>query len=326
MAERTVFNDKNAFEMSFAFMFSIIVGAIILFSALYITTKFIVPQRHISQSEAAKSLSALIDPLETGSGISSEATIIKVTAETRIYSRCYRPGEDIFGRQGISLAMQSGIGEKWQEPGEETAMNNKYIFSNSTLQGKNFYILVKQFNIPFKVADLIFLYDEKYCFVNAPRWIKDDIENSGNINISSYIGECETGSISVCFNSYACDINVFDASNDNSFSSGRVMKEGIYSDYSGNLLYAAIFSDSEIYECNIARLMARLEKLSYLYLEKSRIIEPKCSSGLNEELAEMANNAMALKQEGTPSSSGSFGSIISLSEEIDEKDSICRIF
>lgn len=317
-----IFSSKKSFEMSFAWMFSIIVGAIILFLAIYMTMKFIVPQRHISQSELAKSFGALLDPLETGKGISVESTIIQTGAETRVYNKCYK--DDNFGRQALSMAVKSGIGKQWQEPGEETSLQNKYIFSNSTMQGKNFYIMVKQLEMPFKIADLIFLYDEKYCFVSPPGWIEDDIENAKNINISHTTYECEEGSVSVCFNSYGCDVNVADYSNDNSFSSGGVEKNRETMVYSGSLIYAAIFSDSEMYECNLARLMARLERLAQLHLEKSRFIEVKCSSGLNTELADLANKAMELKQEESPSQH--LNDVISLADEINDKDSICRIF
>ena len=215
-----IFRGKKSFEMSFAWMFSIIVGAIILFLAIYMTMKFIAPQRNISQSELAKSFGALLDPLETGKGISVESTVIQTGVETRVYNKCYK--DDNFGRQGISMAIKSGIGKQWQEPGEETSLRNKHIFSNSTMQGKNFYIMVKQFEMPFKIADLIFLYDKKYCFVNPPGWIEDDIENAKNIDISDTTYGCETNSIKVCFNSDGCDVNVADYSNDYSFSSGGV--------------------------------------------------------------------------------------------------------
>src|SRR3989344_115280 len=190
---KRIFRNKKAFEMSFAWMFSIIAGAIILFLAIYMTMQFITPQRHISQSELAKSLGALLDPLETGKGVAVESAVIEIAGEARIYNKCYRSDEnDNFGRQGISIATKSGIGKQWQEPGEETSLQNKYIFSNSTTQGKNFYIMAKQFEMPFKVADLIFLYDKKYCFVNPPGWIEDDIENAKNIDISDTTYGCET--------------------------------------------------------------------------------------------------------------------------------------
>ena len=322
---KRIFRSKKAFEMSFAWMFSIITGAIILFLAIYMTMQFIAPQRHISQSELARSLSALLDPLETGKGVAVESTVIELAREARIYNKCYMSDEnDNFGRQGISMATKSGIGKQWQTPGEETSLQNKYIFSNSTVKGKNFYIMVKQFEMPFKVADLIFLYDEKYCFVSPPRWIEDDVGNAKNIKINDATSGCEEGSITICFSSYGCDVDVADYSNDNSFSSGSLEKDGYTMVYSGSLIYAAIFSDSGMYECNLARLMARLEKLAKLYLEKSRLIEPECSSGLNTELADLANKAMALKQEDNPSQH--LADVISIADDINDKNSICRIF
>ena len=48
------------------------------------------------------------------------------------------------------------------------------------------------------------------------------------------------------------------------------------------LMYAAIFSNSEIYECQIKRLMQRVENLALLYEDKANFVSKRgCNSNLN---------------------------------------------
>jgi hypothetical protein len=56
------------------------------------------------------------------------------------------------------------------------------------------------------------------------------------------------------------------------------------------LMYAAIFSDSDTYECQLKRLMQRGEELTSLYIEKSNIIAAKgCSSNLGNDLSVLSS-------------------------------------
>ena len=61
-----------------------------------------------------------------------------------------------------------------------------------------------------------------------------------------------------------------------------------YSDNS--LMYAAIFSDPQVYECQLKRLMKRGRQLSQLYIEKANLVaREECFSNTNSQLLTLAS-------------------------------------
>jgi hypothetical protein len=57
-------------------------------------------------------------------------------------------------------------------------------------------------------------------------------------------------------------------------------------------MYAAIFGDKEIYECQLKRLMQRIEQLTLLYKDKADFVSRKgCDSNLNQDLIQLGNLA-----------------------------------
>jgi hypothetical protein len=60
--------NKQGIEMGFSWIFAIIVGVVILFLAIYTTTRIIGTSRYELDTETAKKISILIDPLETSLG------------------------------------------------------------------------------------------------------------------------------------------------------------------------------------------------------------------------------------------------------------------
>ncbi len=278
--------NKKAFEMSFAWIFSIIAGIAILFIAIYATTQFIETRKYEMDIQTALKMAILLDPLET-SLESGKSSIISFSSETRIYNdKCYTYGN--FGEQSIGISEKSGVGKQWPEPAYGKPQYNKYIFSNSVEEGKEFSVFTKPFNMPFKVSDLIFLPGKKYCFVHAPNDIKDELEslNLKNLHFTDKKSNCSQESKTVCFSTSGCKINVY--GNDYEFSSGFVSKEGKSLYYTGPLIYAAIFSSPEVYECNVKRLMLRLANLCLVYKDEIKILESKgCSSLLDSHLSEM---------------------------------------
>ena len=60
--------------------------------------------------------------------------------------------------------------------------------------------------------------------------------------------------------------------------------------YSNSLMYAAVFSDKEIYECQLKRVMQRGEQLALIYKDKADFISREgCTTNLNQELLELSN-------------------------------------
>jgi len=272
--------DKRGYENSFAWIFAIIAGAIIIFLAIYAVTNLIGTFKNVRNSETGLEIGTLLTPFET-SIIEGLTNPIKTREETEINNICNDNGD--FGTQKISVKVISKIGREGFK-GEESSFKNKYLFSEKVIKGKEFYILSKPLDFPFKIGDLIMAWsnNQEYCFVGL-RNIYPDIEkdvggwSSKNVVNVTAIGNCADDSIKVCFNSpeRSCDIIV----RNNEVEHVNKGEEVYFSALDGNnaLLYAAIFSDPEIYDCQIKRLMKRASKLEELYEEKASL--PKSLGG-----------------------------------------------
>lgn len=272
---------RGFIQISFAWLFAIIVGAIIIVFAILAATKVINLGQYQTSSESQAQFGVLLNPLQT-SFESASVTSMAAPSETRIYNSCSKSGT--FGKQTISIAEKSF--NKWPlVPPDGTSFQSKYLFSENVTEGKQFFLFSKPFEFPFKVADLIYVTSssENYCFIDPPSDVNQELSNLNekNIFINSSSSNCPAGSIRVCFDSSSsCDINV------DTFSD-TVKKDGLTSSYYGNaLMYAAIFSDHAIYECQLSRLMKREYQLSNLYFEKQKTISLEgCSSNLRSDLS-----------------------------------------
>ena len=132
----------------------------------------------------------------------------------------------------------------------------------------------------------MFSADDYYCFKDAPEDIQEEIEKLGTENI--IIDDCEDSHIEVCFGSYSeCEINI-------NYELGEIKKQGEDSIYftEDALMYAGIFSDNQVYECQLKRLMKRTALLSELYIEKAGLIATVgCNTILNNDLQILMNSA-----------------------------------
>ena len=302
---------KGYLQISFAWMFAIIVGIFILFLAIFATTKLIKTDQTIIDSKTAKEIGVLLNPLETGFETGKSTSLI-LPSETRIYNKCNTDGE--FGRQIIKISQKSF--DKWTETDVDVGFSNKYIFSENYVEGKKFYIFSKPLDFPFKISDLIYLTskDKKYCFLDSPENIKDEITSLKQKNIQ--VNNCSEDSIKVCFNRN-CEINV-----DYNGKYVEKDKSRMYFETDA-LMYAAIFSEKDIYECQIKRLMKRVENLALLYNDKAGLISQKeCNSNLESELSTL--NSLTRNLEN----SNNLNSINFLVEDINKKNDLteCRLW
>ena len=282
---------KGALEISFGWLFAIIAGAVILFFAIYFSAKLINTQQGTISAQTGKEIGILLDPLET-SFESAQTTSITIPAETRIHNSCDASLSD-FGKQLIQLD-QKNFG-KWVVTNVNVSFENKYIFSNSEIQGNQFYIFSKPFNFPFKVADLFYMTssNDVYCFVDAPNDISTEITDLNQSNL--LIENCSGDEIQVCFGNSNCDIYV-------NYNAGYVEKNGYDMYFAGTgtdtgnaLMYAAIFSNSNVYECQLKRLMAREAKIALLYEDKESRELQECEKNLGGSLTELSYSAQHLK-------------------------------
>lgn len=303
-------NKEGALEFSFTWIFAIIAGMFILFLAIYGVTKVIDISRSSQGAQTAMSIGILTNPLES-SFDTAKRVLMKTSVETKIYTDC--SANNLFGKQIIGISEKTY--NKWGDK-ETHSFSNKYIFSKNPVEGKTFYLFSKPFEFPFKVADLIYLTStqDKYCFKNAPENIKTEIKDltgnnlSANENFFIKTSDCPSESINVCFNvgGNNCDVNV-----NTNLKYVEKNTEKMY--YEGDsLMYAAIFSNKEDYECQLDRLMQRIGQLSDIYRDKSNLILQKtgCDSGLSVELVLLKNTAENF------GNSENLNTISSLSEEI----------
>ncbi|MEK6928855.1 MAG: hypothetical protein AABW65_02790 [Nanoarchaeota archaeon] len=313
--------NKKAFEFTFGWMFAIIVGGVILFLALYFSSNLLKTENKISDTKTAKEIGIILNPVENSLG-EERTTLITYPVETRVYNKCRTLGN--FGQQEISVA-SSARGGKWEEPGNPSIFYNKYIFSEDMIEGRENIVLSKSFEIPFKTADLLYIWpdSEKYCFIDPPSYIEKEIERLElrNINISS-IEKCEKKSRKVCFSGVGTKCSIVVNLREKSVKKNE--KKVFYEDDLNNaLLYGAIFASPEIYECQVKRLMKRTSELSIVYADKSRALSVKgCSSNLDFELIAYSNATLSF------ANSKEIESINKMSEEIRRKNELlsCKLF
>jgi len=283
-SNRLININKKGLEFTFAWLFAIIAGAVIIFIAIYATTQFIGTSKDASNAKITGEVGSILESVETSL---EEGKQIKIEFpdETRIYNRCDDFGN--FGRQLLSVSVRSGIGNEFQRSENEQAFFDKYIFSEELVQGKEVNIFVKPFEMPYKIASLAYIYSENYCFVNPSGDIEDEIRglNLKNVNISESVGGCARESIKVCFESAGCDVNV-------NLEEQSVTKNRIKVFYEGDsLMYGAIFAEPEIYLCQVTRLMKRTGELAHVYSLKAEFLEGKgCTTGLDNKMKIYASN------------------------------------
>jgi hypothetical protein len=275
--------NKKGIAMSFNWIFAILAGIFILFLAIFSAGKFVRTAEQTIYTETAASLISLFDPLETGLA-SGKAHEINFKKKSKLFFDCNENLNPPFGKQKISFSEQT-FGEEYGEKGGEISIKDKYIFSDKLIEGKDIYIFSKPFFMPFKVNDIIIVtsQDKNYCFYDAPEKIKEDL---GLLEMKNIIFMNETikcNGINVCFGTGKtnCEVRVFEESNYViKKSSGRK----VY--YIGELVYGAIFSEPEIYECNVKRIKVKFDELAKIYLDKISIIERKeCKSNIGAKLS-----------------------------------------
>ena len=267
-------------QFNFVWLFAIVAGGAILFLAIYGALQAGDTLRYGADTEAAKSIAILTDPLQAGFAEGSFGKIV-FRQESRVNNICF-DGE--FGKNDISVATRSDIGEEWSLPGGATSIHNKYIFSSGKSSGLDYYVFSKAFKFPYKVSDLIFLSPENYCFVNAPNGVPG--LNVPNIEV----GDCVVAdAVRVCFGfGDDCDVMVYGSCNsgcDSVYDEGIVAKDGVDMKYVGSLMYGAIFSDKGVYDCNVRRLLYRAGKIAEEFVEKADLMDARnCNTNLKPDL------------------------------------------
>lgn len=272
---------KGFIQISFPWLFAIIVGIFIIFLAIYGVTKLIKTEQTVQDIKTSKEIGILLNPLETGFEDVKKPTPLGFPVDTRMYNDCTIDGQ--FGKQIIRVSQKSF--NQWTDTDIDIGFSNKYFFSKDIVEGKEMFVFSKPFKFPFKVTDLLYLIssNEVYCFINPPNDIEEELEDIGSENLLSENCSNIKNVTKVCFTGGSnCDVNVNTVSQSIEKREGKVYYEG------DALMYAGIFSEPEIYECQLQRIMKRLKILTELYNNKAvLIIASNCNTNLEGDLLQL---------------------------------------
>ncbi|MCX8194278.1 MAG: hypothetical protein N3G19_02880 [Candidatus Pacearchaeota archaeon] len=267
--------------MEFSWVFAVIVGAMILFFAFYFVGTNLLSKQYERATVEAHSLDVILNPFsQFGELKALDAKPVALPQKSVVEFSCQESTTQSLGTNEIKIISKG-------EAGIPRVVYDKYIFAEANLETRKFQALSVPFEMPWRVAELIILwpYDKNYCFLSAPQFVKDSLgnETSAGLNISSiYFDSCPENSIRVCFQGGSnCDVQVSGASQHKGSTYKKDSGSTIYF-VSDALMYASIFSDKEIYNCNLKRLAFRLYLETSIYEEKNKALAQKgCSVYFN---------------------------------------------
>jgi len=260
-------------QFQFAWIFAVIVGALILFLAFYFAGTFLLQQRHEQTTVETQFLDIITDPFSyLGSMGATTYKQLELPKEYEIIIECSTSTSmEMLGKNTITLMEKN-------EAGIQRNLYNKYLYFEQPFKAKKINALSKPFEMPWRVSDIIIFWpaDQEYCFVDAPFKIKNEVERLEIETIKTETKKinCEENAITVCFEGGNCDVVVYDS---------KIEKDDGTIYYTGDaLMYAGIFSDKLIYDCNLKRLASRLNTQALIYEEKSlSLLQKGCSISYN---------------------------------------------
>jgi len=245
---------KNG-QMEFGWLFSLIIGAVIIFLAIFFAGKIFTTGTHLSDVETLRTFDILLNPFSSVGSIASLtlSKSIEMPYNTELNLSCFPSGT----QEGQRLSLRT-IDKKTTGDWVSYNIKNKYIFGNTSIQGKTFWTFSKPFEFPWRVDDLIYIISENYCFIDngMPSSIKKELSmiNASVIQIVSNQDDCEEA-ITVCFSGCSGQ-DVIVNYGDQTVAKDR-QHTMIFADDAS--MYAAIFSNNQLYNCNIQRLLTRLQ-------------------------------------------------------------------
>lgn len=283
--------------IEFSWIFAVIVGALILFLAFYFVGTNLLSKQYEQATVEAQSLDIILNPFSQFGEIKElDSRPLALPQKSTITFSCNEPTTQSLGNNEITIISKT-------KSGIPRVVYDKYLFAEQQLETKKFQALSAPFEMPWRVAEIIILwpYDKAYCFISAPQFIKDSLgnESSTGLNLSSiFFDNCPQGSTRVCFVSgsgSSCDIKVSIQGSNDLGHKGSTLKQGSTLYFASDaLMYASIFSDKEIYNCNLKRLASRLYSEASIYEEKAKaLLQRGCSVSFNLVALKQASSELS---------------------------------
>lgn len=244
---------KKAQMQQFAWIFSIVVGAIVLFLAFFFVTQY---GKQVEKPTKQAVLSAGIDILlEPFSAIGSLAEVraepIEIPKDMHIEFDCNDDND-------YSEIKARGKKHKTFELTRKSY--DKYIFANTieTKSKSKFLAFSLPIKIPFYVATATVIVNKDYCIKNLPQKYKESLNE---------IYEPIKDSIKTKLEFENCEPNQ---------EIYGINKGRVYGKYFINqLVVAAVFSENDLYNCNLNRILKRAIRIAKIYKSKAEKMSAK---------------------------------------------------
>ncbi len=232
----------------FAWVFSVIVGAIILFLTFFFISQYAKQvEKPTRQITIASGLNILLEPF------SSISSLARMRAEILELPKDYYVEIDC--KEGYNLIKAKKIDEKYFEINEK--VYDKYIFSKpiNTKKNRKFLVYSLPIEIPFHVGNAIVIVTNDTCLANLP-YKKDEMEETLE-ELKEELKDLPKINFSGCS----------DKNNYNGNEYGNL--NGKF--WIRNLVSAAVFSNNSLYDCNLNRILDRALKITEILEGKARI-------------------------------------------------------
>jgi hypothetical protein len=259
---------------SFAWIFSIIVGAVFFFLAFFFVTQYgkktAEPQR---EAIVESGISVLVEPFSAiGSLVEAQGSVLEFPPETYVEFGCNVDGDYSEIKARSTKERTFSLIKKAYD---------KYIFSSAiTTKGKeNYFAFSMPLKDPFYIATPVIIVTNNYCFSLPSYEMEEELKAiSEKINLTKYrfnFTGCPPGYLKVCgdTSTSGCNISI----NSLPACGGKCGYVG-GKFWWGDLVYPAIFADSEVYNCNLKRILGRMETLADIYKAKANNLQG-CSVG-----------------------------------------------
>ena len=302
-------------SIDFTTLLAIIVGAAILIFAIYGAVTYGKTSGYQSNSEAAKKLENLLNPLQAGIA-ECKSGEINFNGKVDIRNNCENFTN--FGESRLSVK----LGDDGDFYGVEAKSNSNYVFSKNYLNDtKKIYTYSCSFDLPYNVADYIVLIPDTidYCFEDASADVKDLLEPFEEKIPVIHFEDCSGDNENFVQVGRGGMIQIVDLGEDTPLGYGVVKKGTEEVFFVKDTLIPAIFSDISVYDCVLDRLLYKDSVLASLYSEKASLMNSRgCSNGM----------ASSLQSWKSQLSYSSLGNLFDVSNELDKLNNgaSCRVW
>jgi len=266
--------------IEFSWLFALIVGAIILFLAFYFIGAKLLIKTYEKTTEEAQGIDTLLNPFSYfGELKAKSSSAVNLQQKSTINFSCSQQDNQDLGYDSITLSVKN-------KEGLARNVYDKYIFAEKEIEAKKLQALSIPLELPWRISEVLILwdYDKKYCFMNAPNAVKETLSDE-RLNISGIYfanSNCPENSTKVCFatQNSDCEIKVNINPDGNTGTTFRQNKRIYFA--TDSLMYASIFSDYNIYNCNIKRLASRLKYQIIIYEDKLNALRARgCNTNMD---------------------------------------------